>query len=50
MAQDKSALSDTSRLWRDLSAGQKLVFIGKLIIFLCTFGFAYPNLMDKEEQ
>lgn len=50
MAPNKSALLDTSRKWHDLSFGQKIAFIGKLIIFLCTFGYAFPNLMDTEEQ
>ncbi len=50
MAQDKTALTDTSRKWADLSIGQKFVFLGKLIIFLCAFGYAFPNLMDTEEQ
>jgi hypothetical protein len=50
VASNKSDLTDTSRKWQDLSIAQKIVFIGKLIVFLCTFGFAYPNLMDTEEQ
>ena len=47
---NKSDLSNTSRKWADLSIGQKFVFLGKLIIFLCAFGYAFPNLMDTEEQ
>lgn len=50
MASDKSNLSNTTRKWQDLSIGQKFAFLGKLVIFLCTFGFAFPNLMDTEEQ
>ena len=41
---------DTRRKWQELSGGQKGVFIVKLIIFLCTFGFAFPLLMDTESQ
>ncbi len=30
--------------YRDMSAGQKFVFIGKVGIFFLTLGFAYPNI------
>lgn len=29
-----------------LSIGQKIVFVGKLILFICSFGFAFPLLLD----
>ena len=29
-----------------LSFGQKIVFCGKLIIFFCTFGFAFPTILN----
>lgn len=29
-----------------LSIGQKIVFCGKLIIFFCTFGFAFPTILN----
>jgi hypothetical protein len=30
----------------DMSIGGKIVFIGKFIIFLCSFGFAFPTLLN----
>ena len=49
MAASKSDVTNTDGKWRDLSAGQRIVFFGKLIIFLCTFGYAYPNLLHQED-
>ena len=30
----------------DMGVGSKIVFIGKLIVFFCTFGFAFPTLLN----
>ena len=49
MASSKSEVTNTDAAWRDLSGGQRLVFFGKLIIFLCTFGYAFPNLLYQED-
>ena len=35
-----------SKKFKDMGAGEKIVFIGKLIIFLCTFGFAFPLILN----
>jgi hypothetical protein len=43
---DATLWSDTSMKWPAMTAAQKAAFIGKLIIALCTFGFAFPNVMD----
>lgn len=29
-----------------MSFGQKIVFSGKLIVFFCTFGFAFPTILN----
>jgi hypothetical protein len=29
-----------------MSAGQKAAFVGKLCIFLITFGFAFPTMLN----
>jgi hypothetical protein len=29
-----------------LSFGQQILFCGKLIIFFCTFGFAFPTILN----
>ena len=49
MASSKSDIANTDGKWSDLSAGQRLVFFGKLIIFLCAFGYAFPNLLYQED-
>ena len=36
----------TSMKWGEMKFVTKMVWIGKLIIALCTFGFVYPNVMD----
>ena len=42
MAQEKYG---ETRKFKDMGAGEKVVFIGKLTIFLCTFGFAFPLIL-----
>ncbi|MGZ8153904.1 MAG: hypothetical protein ACXWUH_14320 [Burkholderiales bacterium] len=36
---------NTDGKWRDLTANQRLAFIGKLMIALLTMGFVYPNIL-----
>jgi hypothetical protein len=48
-ANKSNDISNTDAKWSDLSAGQRLVFFGKLIVFLCTFGYAFPNLLHQED-
>ena len=33
--------------WRDKTLNQRVTWIGKLIISLATFGFAFPNIMSE---
>jgi hypothetical protein len=35
-----------SKKWGRMSAGQKAAFVGKLCIFLITFGFAFPTMLN----
>lgn len=50
--QDQTAQRSTataeSRLstFKQMSLVQKCVHIGKIVIFLCTFGFAFPHAME----
>ena len=30
----------------DMSIVQKIVFCGKLVVFLCSFGFVFPTLLN----
>ena len=32
--------------FKDMGIVGKIVFIGKLIIFVCSFGFAFPTLLN----
>jgi hypothetical protein len=32
--------------FKDLGIGEKIVFVGKLVIFICSFGFAFPTLLN----
>ena len=41
-----SELLNPTLKFTDMKIGEKLVFIGKLIIFFATFGFAFPTLMS----
>ena len=38
--------SSDSKKFDQMSGGEKIVFVGKLIIFLCSFGFAFPTLLN----
>jgi hypothetical protein len=38
--------SQPSQKFVDMSFFGKIVFVGKLIIFLCTFGFAFPLILN----
>ena len=35
-----------SKKFKDMGAGEKIVFTGKLVVFLCSFGFAFPLLLN----
>ena len=41
-----ASATDTSAKWKDMGAATKLVFIGKLMVFIASFGFAFPTLLN----
>lgn len=43
-AQQGSAAAASPK-WQQMGFGGKIVFCAKLVIFLCTFGFAFPLLL-----
>lgn len=43
-AQGSAATADPSLPYAQMSKGQKIVFIGKLVISILSFGFIFPNL------
>ena len=32
--------------FRDMSGLQKIVYVGKVLVFLCTSGFVYPRIIS----
>ena len=32
-----------------MSGGEKIFFFGALVVFLCTAGFAFPNLLLSDD-
>jgi hypothetical protein len=43
---DHDGHSDEFQKWVQMSAGEKAAFIGKLCIFIVSFGFAFPTLLN----
>jgi hypothetical protein len=39
--------SEDTKLYKNKGFGGKIIFVGKLIVFLVTFGFAFPLLMSE---
>ena len=37
---------ERSEKFRDMGAGGKLTFIGKVLIFIVTFGFVFPTILN----
>ncbi|MEN3352107.1 MAG: hypothetical protein V7640_265 [Betaproteobacteria bacterium] len=35
-----------SKKWKNMPVTEKVAFIGKLCIFLISFGFAFPTLLN----
>jgi hypothetical protein len=44
MSAKKDASDSTEVLYRDMSSREKLVFIGKALVFFISGGFIYPTL------
>lgn len=42
---EQGSAAAVSAKWIDMGFGGKIVFAVKLVIFLCTFGFAFPLLL-----
>lgn len=46
---DHSAPSDLeSKKWADMTGLERLRFLGRLLVALCTFGFVYPNILSDD--
>lgn len=44
--QGSTAKADYGLQFKQMSVVQKCIHIVKLVIFICTFGFAFPHAMD----
>ena len=47
MTLNASSPSNTDRKWKQLTPQQKVVFIAKLVVFLCSLGFVFPGLLQE---
>ena len=39
-----TSVTSTSKKYKDMSVGEKMVFIGKSFIFIISSGFAFPTI------
>ena len=44
-----TASSFNSRPFSSMGSGEKVKFCAQLVVFLCTFGFAFPTLLHSDE-
>ncbi len=42
-----SAAAASSKKFKDMNASEKMGFVGKVFVFLLTFGFAYPHILQE---
>jgi hypothetical protein len=47
MTQTQDTSSQLGTRFGDMTGGQKVIFVLKLLVALCTFGFVYPNIMTE---
>jgi len=41
-----ASATDTSAKWKEMPFATRIVFIGKLMVFIASFGFAFPTLLN----
>lgn len=44
---DKILVDPPSRKFADMTRGEKLVFVAKLLVCIGTFGFVFPNVQNE---
>lgn len=40
-----SAATASGKKFKNMSQSEKMVYVGKVFLFLLTFGFAYPSIL-----
>jgi hypothetical protein len=47
---EKGVMMDSmEKKFGQMTGGEKIAFLGKLIVFICTFGFAFPTILHDPE-
>jgi len=46
MSGKQAGIWNTDGKWNGMTITQKLAFVGKLTLALCTFGFVFPHILD----
>ena len=46
MSSTQAGLWNTDGKWNGMTITQKVAFVGKLTLALCTFGFVFPHILD----
>jgi hypothetical protein len=48
MESDQGAGTTARRKFADMSGSEKLKHLGKVLLFFCTLGFAFPTIISGE--
>jgi hypothetical protein len=43
---EKEIKYPTGKKFADMTRGQKIIFVAKVVACVCTFGFAFPNVQS----
>lgn len=46
MTKEKAGSTGDPRAFSNMTAGGKIAFIGKALVFIATFGFAFPTIFS----
>ena len=42
-------MAEAYKKFGDMTGGEKMAFLVKLVLFICTFGFAFPRVLHSDE-
>jgi hypothetical protein len=46
---ERNMAAADEKTFGQMTGTEKIVFVGKVLIFLCTFGFAFPTVLHSSE-